>query len=155
MAQKDPIKHIIVLMLENHSFDQILGWTKTLYPELEGVDEAHPQSNPDYPDAGVKVSQAATREMSIPDDPRHEHVDAMAQIANDCSGFVENFARAHPASNSIEHAQIMAYYPKGVLPVIHALAEHFTICDHWYSSPDATWDEITATLSGCAGGGDD
>ena len=36
MAQADPIKHVVVLMMENHSFDQLLGWTKSLYPKIEG-----------------------------------------------------------------------------------------------------------------------
>jgi phospholipase C len=35
MAQNDPIKHIVVLMMENHSFDELLGWTKTLYPAID------------------------------------------------------------------------------------------------------------------------
>lgn len=140
MAQQDPIKHIVVLMLENHSFDQILGWTKAIYPELEGVDEAHLHSNPDYPDTSTKFTQAPTAEMSIQHDPHHEHVDVLAQIANDCNGFVEDFARRYPTSDAKDRAQIMGYYPKGALPVIHTLAEHFMICDHWYSSmPGPTW----------------
>lgn len=140
MARQDPIKHIVVLMLENHSFDQILGWTKSLYPNLEGVDETHPWSNPDYPDASAKVDQAPTTEMSTRLDPRHDHVDVLDQIANNCGGFVEDFARAYPTSNRNDRAQIMGYYPKGALPVIHTLAEHFTICDQWYSSmPGPTW----------------
>jgi hypothetical protein len=31
MPQNDPIRHVVVLMMENHSFDQIVGWTKSLY----------------------------------------------------------------------------------------------------------------------------
>ena len=45
MPQDDPIKHVVVLMMENHSFDQIVGWTKSLYPNLEGVDVNNPKSN--------------------------------------------------------------------------------------------------------------
>ena len=34
----------------------------------------------------------------------------------------------------------MAYFKKGALPVLHALAEDFLICDHWFSSvPGSTW----------------
>ena len=33
-VESDPIKHVVVLMLENHSFDQMLGCMKEVYPEL-------------------------------------------------------------------------------------------------------------------------
>jgi phospholipase C len=140
MAPQDRIQHVVVLMMENHSFDQILGWTKSMYPQLEGVDESRPRSNSAYPDPSVKVNQAPTTEMAVRSDPRHEHLDVLSQIENNCDGFVSNFARAYPTSTSNERAQIMAYYPKDSLPVIHTLAEHFLICDHWFSSmPGPTW----------------
>ena len=34
----------------------------------------------------------------------------------------------------------MDYFGDGDLPVLHELAKHFTICDHWFSSvPGPTW----------------
>ena len=30
----DPIKHVVVLMLENHSFDQMLGGLKAVIPDV-------------------------------------------------------------------------------------------------------------------------
>jgi phospholipase C len=140
MPEQDPIKHVVVLMLENHSFDQILGWTRAIYPKLEGVDENNLRSNPDYPNGANSVKQSPTRQMALHLDPRHDLLDVMDQIEKECSGFVSSFARAYPASSAGERAQIMAYYPQGALPVIHTLAEHFTICDHWFSSlPGPTW----------------
>jgi len=35
----DPIKHVVVLMLENHSFDRLLGCMKKINSKIEGVDE--------------------------------------------------------------------------------------------------------------------
>jgi phospholipase C len=32
----DPIRHVVVLMLENHAFDQMLGAFRSLFPDLEG-----------------------------------------------------------------------------------------------------------------------
>ena len=43
----DPIKHVVVLMLENHSFDQMLGAFRSEFPDLEGVDPANPGTNRD------------------------------------------------------------------------------------------------------------
>ena len=136
----DPIKHVVVLMMENHSFDELLGWTKALYPALEGIDQNNPRSNPDYPDPNVAVTQAPSSLPSIAADPHHDTPDVLAQIENNCQGFVANFAKAYPQSTAAERAQIMAYYPQGSLPVMHTLAENFLICDHWFSSlPGPTW----------------
>ena len=43
----DPIRHVVVLMLENHSFDQMLGCFKQVYPELEGVEPTARHENRD------------------------------------------------------------------------------------------------------------
>ena len=48
----DPIKHVVLLALENHSFDQMLGSLKTVYPELEGVSPAGPRTNIDSEGTG-------------------------------------------------------------------------------------------------------
>lgn len=41
----DPIRHVVVLMFENHSFDQMLRCFRSVYPHLEGVDPQQPPSN--------------------------------------------------------------------------------------------------------------
>src|SRR6478672_10182239 len=43
-SQLDPIDHIVVLMLENRSFDQMLGDFQRLYPTLDGIDPSAPRS---------------------------------------------------------------------------------------------------------------
>jgi phospholipase C len=53
----DPIKHVVVLMLENHSFDQMLGALQEEFPDLEGVDPANPGTNEGD---GTTYSQAVT-----------------------------------------------------------------------------------------------
>lgn len=140
MPQDDPIKHVVVLMMENHSFDQILGWMKSLYPKLDGIDANNQNWNPDFPDTAARVNQSATGEMAISQDPRHDLLDVLTQIGNNCGGFIENFARAYPSCTAAERSQVMGYYAEGVLPVIHTLAENFMVCDHWFSSlPGPTW----------------
>lgn len=140
MPQRDPIKHVVVLMMENHSFDQILGWMKSLDPRIEGVDVNSPKSNANFPNTSPPVAQAATTETALSLDPRHDLLDVLTQIENNCGGFVENFARAYPSSTASQRSQVMAYYDRGVLPVIHSLAEDFMVCDHWFSSlPGPTW----------------
>jgi phospholipase C len=43
-SQRDPIDHIVVLMLENRSFGQMLGDFQRLYPTLDGIDTSSPRN---------------------------------------------------------------------------------------------------------------
>lgn len=140
MTGNDPIKHIVVLMMENHSFDQVLGCMKEVFPQIEGVDQNKPVENPDCPNAANLVRRAPCAAFNIACDPRHDTPDVLGQLENKCGGFVSSFARAYPQSTASERAMVMGYYPRGSLPVIHTLAENFLICDHWFSSlPGPTW----------------
>ncbi|HLJ92988.1 MAG TPA: alkaline phosphatase family protein [Gemmataceae bacterium] len=134
----DPIGHVIVLMLENHSFDQMLGGFQTVFSDLEGVDPAHPRSNPDKD--GKPYWQAPTTASSVAPDPMHELANVLRQLENDNANFVLDYAESYPNATSDELQQIMGYYAPGGLPVLHELARHFTICHRWYSSvPGPTW----------------
>jgi phospholipase C len=134
----DPIKHVIVLMFENHSFDQMLGSLRAEFPDLEGVDPANPGVNRDKD--GRAYSQAVTTTNVVKNDPMHELVNVLHQLENGNANFVLDYAEAYPATTADERQQIMGYFAPGALPALHELARHFTICDHWYSSvPGPTW----------------
>ena len=147
----DPIKHVVLLMLENHSFDQMLGCFKAKYPGLEGVDPLHPGTNAD---AGGKIyAQTVTEEFQMSSDPMHEHPAVMEQLSGNNGGFIRNFVENYPGSSEEERWDIMGYYPRGFLPGLHGLAEDFLICDHWFSSlPGPTWPNRFFALSGTSSG---
>jgi len=148
----DPIKHIVYLILENHSFDQMLGDLKQIYPNLEGVDPTHPKSNEDG--AGGLIQQAPTTETQMSYDPMHEVENVAEQLNGDKNdGFVRNFVNAYRWSSSEDRQDIMGYYPNGFLPALHTLAQEFAVCDHWFSSlPGPTWPNRFFALSGTASG---
>lgn len=138
------IEHVVVLMLENNSFDRMLG---TL-PGVEGINPANPRSNPDP--SGNAVSQAPTTmrvmlcDPADPNsnkvDPEHDLPDVLEQINGPNLGFVRNFARNYSQCKPDAWAEVMKYYAQGSLPVLHQLAASFAICDHWFSSlPGPTW----------------
>jgi phospholipase C len=55
-------------------------------------------------------------------------------------GFVADYAHRYPDAALPERQEVMAWYPRGMLPGLHTLAEQFVICDHWFSSmPGPTW----------------
>jgi phospholipase C len=147
----DPIKHVVLLALENHSFDQMLGALKQLYPELEGVTPAAPNKNVDSD--GTVYLQAPTEERQMQYDPHHEVPWVAEQLGNSNGGFVRNFSKMYPQSRPEDRQYVMGYYPVGFLPGLHALAREFTVCDHWFSSlPGPTWPNRFMMLTGTAMG---
>lgn len=134
----DPIKHVVLLALENHSFDQMLDCFKEVYPDPEGVDPQHLRSNAD--DKGRVYYQAETTERQMFLDPHHEVEHVATQLSGHNGGFVRDYAQSFPGATSEARQYIMGYYPRGFLPALHALASEFTICDRWHSSlPGPTW----------------
>ena len=147
----DPIQHVVVLALENHSFDQMLGGLKALFPTLEGVSADAPNANTDGD--GTVYAQKETRERQMPFDPHHEVQHVKEQLAGGNGGFVKNFSTMYAASETEDRQFIMGYYPVDFLPGLHQLARHFTICDHWFSSlPGPTWPNRFMALTGTAKG---
>ncbi len=139
MAIADPIQHVIVLMMENASYDRMLGTLSGSIPGLDGVDPAHAQSNPDFP-SGLLVVQAPTTARTMNPDPEHDLDDVLRQLTGPCEGFVSDFAQQYPQSSPQERAEIMGYYANGTLPALQTLAAQFGVCDRWYSSlPGPTW----------------
>src|SRR5215467_420657 len=128
------IDHVVVLMLENNSFDRMLGWM----PGVEGVDLATPRSNSNL--AGAVVAQATTVTRQMKSDPAHDLSDVLAQLTGPNLGFVRNFQLHFPKSVASDWSEVMGFYGQGSLPVLHALAQSFVVCDRWFSSmPGPTW----------------
>jgi len=157
----DPIKHVIMLFLENRSFDQMLGCLTAIDPAVDGINPGSPQTNHDH--TGRPYSQQVTTIRQMPAsplwDPRHEVEHVKVQIEGEpahpaaMSGFVSNFSRRYPDSTTEARQYIMDYYPLGFLPALHSLAKHFTVCDRWFSSlPGPTWPNRFFALSGTARG---
>lgn len=135
----DPVRHIIVLMFENHSFDQMLGCFKSEagFNGMEGVDPNAPGVNRDS--EGNEYRQMPSTDAVVAPDPRHELEHVRVQLRNGNSGFVLDYEQSYRTTPE-QRQRIMSYYPLDFLPALHALAKHFTICDHWYSSvPGPTW----------------
>jgi len=134
---EDPIEHVIVLMLENRSFDHMLGGL-TAELNLDGALPQGPVPRSNKDSTGTSYPQVAGASRTIRFDPHHEHSHVVAQMAGGNAGFVDDFSRAFPTSTPADRAEIMKYHED--LPALHALARSFMVCDHWYSSvPGPTW----------------
>ncbi|XP_060084886.1 uncharacterized protein LOC132564232 [Ylistrum balloti] len=150
------IEHVVVLTLENRSFDNLVGWLYT--PELPAKTFVMPVSsqppyydglaygnfsNPNVPSAlpiSVPVQRGADH-FTIPDPDPHEafqyvtkqlygdHKPVFGDVAP-MNGFVRNYATVE--GSTPEH--IMQTYTPEQLPVLSFLARQFAISDAWFSS---------------------
>jgi phospholipase C len=134
----DRTQHVIVLMLENRSFDHMLGYVPGV-GELTGT-----ESNPsEWGD--IKVSDDA--DFVLPLGPDHTHVGIMSQIANNNNGFVKAYAaviaKARKEGKDLPAdlaKAVMRSFPAARVPVLGSLAQQFVAFRCWFASvPGETW----------------
>jgi phospholipase C len=147
----DPIEHVVLLLMENHSFDQMLGCLDEVHDGLDGVRNAANKTNVDGRGGTFQLKE--TTERQVLDDPAHDHQSVLKQLADDNGGFVKTFTDEFPKSTVADRQYVMGYYPRGFLPALHTLGENFTVCDKWFSSlPGPTWPNRFFALSGTSMG---
>lgn len=140
------IRHVFVLMLENRSFDHMLG-APTLSPGYQNSFE------------GTVYPASTPAPFVMPFDPGHEFPDVVQQLCGSSatyaggayppinnSGFVASYANTKSSSadggdtGAGDYGEIMQCYAVAQLPVMHALARQFAVCDAWFASlPGPTW----------------
>jgi phospholipase C len=173
------IKHVFVLMLENRSFDHMLGFAR-----LSGTDPAtgaptdaddlragtHFNIDPADPTNQVLAASPADFAISTADkDPPHEFLNALEQLAGPGARFPDPVTNGYPAAidnsgfisayrgaGSPDPAKIMNCFAPRQLPVLTALAREFAVCDRWFSAlPGPTWPNRFFAHAASSGGLDD
>lgn len=144
--------NIFVLMLENHSFDNIFAMSGIPGITAATTNDSNTSNGQSYP-----VQSGAP--VTMPTDPGHEFLDVFEQLAGPTavfnpnqqyapailnSGFASNYATSRSEGappQAADIGKIMACFTTPIeLPVIHQLATEFAVCDHWFSSmPGPTW----------------
>lgn len=149
----DPIAHVIVLALENRSFDHMLGALQAVKPEIDGVPPGGAPRSNQFEGRAFPQQDGAAR--ILVEDPRHETPHVLLQLKQDAGGnpnggFVEDYATSYPMLKDDDVRQeVMKYHARYALPALHALAENFTVCDRWFSSvPGPTWTNRLFLMSG-------
>jgi phospholipase C len=151
MATTSPIQHVVVLMLENRSFDHMLGYhagvngLKGNEFNLLDPTKAVSSTNPAF-----FVSNAAPFAIPVGEGPGHSFNDANSQVFNNISGpapgfparnqgFVKNYRQELVLADRVKHPTVaeiqavMEAFAPGRLPSIEALANAFCVCDNWFS----------------------
>jgi phospholipase C len=140
------IRHIVVLMMENHSYDNYLGM-------LQGRGEGFPLG----PDGDPEVFNRGTdgrlvrpfhlsstvQRRGVPS--QSWHASHLQWAEGQCDGFVisaqkvQSEASAGTAGNDVDSAADaaamgMGYWCERDLPFYYGLARTFPLADHWFSS---------------------
>jgi len=135
----DNLKHIVVLMMENRSFDHMLGSLTAVNPQIDGISPA--LSNPDTTGAAVRPQPLAEFQGQLDPDPDH-HFPAVdlqifggdtspTRVAN-MQGFVRSYFNQQ---QDVGHSQkIMYYFAQSQLPVLTTLALEFAVFNRWFAS---------------------
>jgi phospholipase C len=160
------VKHIVVLMMENRSFDQMLGFLEGEGLDVDGLGSAKP--NFDHENREYKPFEWGPGQTAPPTppglqpkilDPCHSPSCVGTQLEKGNTGFVKNFAatRKDPNGAKVELEPEFLKVPMGHfgaqhLPVYHHLARNFCVCDAWHSSiPGDTWPNRLYSLAGQEG----
>ena len=178
LTRENALDHVVVVMFENRSFDNMLGW-------LYGADATAPSQflptanttpfnglnselwnpkNEGYfngdPADKVSIFDSATN-MTTPNvDPEEGFHDVTEQIYGPdlpgenprfpMMGFVVNYQRKVEPADSVE--MMKPFSPRQV-PVISALARSYAVSDAWYSSvPSQTWPNRSFVHAGTSNG---
>jgi len=115
------IDHIVVVMMENRSFDHYLGWV----PGADGV-----QAGRSFVDVDGKTNSshdlAPDFQNCAAADPNHSYSGGRLHYNN---GAMDGFLKTAPAGDTFP----IGYYTKASLPFFGPASENFTVCDRYFS----------------------
>jgi phospholipase C len=165
MANEDPavsrlrsLKHIVVVMMENRSFDHMLG-----YLSLEGMQQVDGLTGTEFNlDADgdvvtVHAFDAEANKVLRPGealqkrlDPDHSPKGVRKQVGSGYTargpamgGFVRSFIESRRPADQVGKdlwSVPMGYYTSKDVPVYDYLARQYCVCDAWHASiPGDTW----------------
>ncbi|XP_062198066.1 non-specific phospholipase C4-like [Phragmites australis] len=149
----DKIKTVVVLIQENRSFDHMLGWMKSLNPEINGVTGAE-LNHAVAGDASSPAVHFGDGSEYVDPDPGHSFQAIYEQVYGDpytwgntapatkpgvvvppMSGFAQ---QAEKEKAGMSRTVMNGFRPDAV-PVYRELVREFAVCDRWFASvPSST-----------------
>eukprot|EP00257_Ricinus_communis_P019892 XP_015578999.1 non-specific phospholipase C2 [Ricinus communis] len=154
----NPIKTVVVLVMENRSFDHMLGWMKKFNPEINGVDgsESNPLNTSDPNSNKVFFQNQA---QYVDPDPGHSFQAIREQIfgSNDTSklplmnGFAQQALSMDPSAAMSR--DVMNGFDPDMVAVYKTLVSEFAVFDRWFASvPSSTQPNRLYVHSGTSAG---
>ncbi|GAB4824828.1 Non-specific phospholipase C4 [Ancistrocladus abbreviatus] len=142
-----PIKTVVVLVQENRSFDHMLGWMKTVNPQIDGVtgEESNPLTTSDPNSKRINFGNAS---VYVDPDPGHSIQDIYEQVFGEqwsqdsaakklepkMQGFAQN---ANRIKEGMDETVMNGFKPE-LVPVYKELISQFAVCDRWFAPVPAS-----------------
>ena len=164
MPDLTPIKTIVIVMMENRSFDHMLGYLSlppSLRSEVDGLQE-DPSWRSRYAnfDRGYRIMPFLSEDphtMPASFDPPHERPNIAAQMdpLRDRSFAMTGFVSAIPDDVSADpqvRRLVLSHFGPEQAPMTDFLAANFAICDRYFSSlPAGTQPNRLMAMAGFSG----
>lgn len=123
------IDTVVVLMLENRSFDHYLGSLSLLEGRTDIMGLTADMANPDPQGGQVPVYHEAAPCFR---DPPHGWNASHAQFNNGMNdGFLSEFYRG---PSDTDYKRVMGYFNREQLPILYSMADQYTVANQWFSS---------------------
>jgi phospholipase C len=137
MPKSSPIRHLVVLMMENRSFDHMFGYLG--HPKLPDLTNQTNCVVPKNPNTAVSVTRQASPDIDVRKDPGHRHEDVMAQLTSasppwgpiNNGGFAWNYSQFVNPSYA---GEVMACSTPKRIHMLSDLALEFAVCSRWFCS---------------------
>ncbi len=149
------IRHVVLLMQENRSFDHyfgtlsgVRGFADPTAMLLPGGASVFHQPDPLHPGGQVLPFHLDTRTTSAASIPSTSHE---WQVQHDAwnGGRMDGWMAAHRGADGAHAPYVMGYHTRADLPFQFALAEAFTVCDAYHSSVlGPTWPNRMMWMTG-------
>ena len=161
MPSIEDIRTVVIVLMENRSFDHMLGYLSL--PPFGRTDVDGQSADPAWlakfanPDGGQNFQAFHNDDpYYLPPgfDPPHqrEYVSGHLGVLNNGAYPMNGFVGAIPASVSTnpEHRRlVMGYFGANEAPINHFFAANFTICDQWFCAvPSGTQPNRLMAMSG-------
>jgi phospholipase C len=164
LQRLDRHQSIVVIMMENRSYDHLLGRLTAAQPsDVPEENYGGPPANAANAPCGAfrdRVPLVPAEKLglgtAIPVDPRHFTAPTAFQMGDGStreeaqgSGDMQGFARDLFANRSDSPQLVMTMYGEQHLPTYYKLAHDFCVADHWFCAhPGPTWPNRYATILG-------
>jgi phospholipase C len=162
LAQQPParsslsdIKHVVILMQENRSFDHYFGTLAGVRgfddPQALKLPDGRPvfyQPDAESPNGYLLPFHLDTHASSAQKIPSTSHAWAVQHEAWN-GGRMDRWLPAHRKADGVKGPYVMGYYKRADIPFQFALADAFTICDSYHCSVlGPTWPNRMSLMTG-------
>jgi phospholipase C len=124
---KIPIKHIVVVMKENRSFDHMLGGIKKTQPAADVADSSFTNNDKN----GVSVAPFHLTTTCVGNDPDHQWNAMHSQVDG---GKMDGFVTSAASTTGGDGHFVMGYYDERDLPFYHFLASTYALSDRHFAA---------------------